>query len=539
MTTVREICWRAEVKNRDRSRAVVVGSVSTVLLAGLMAFTLIKGEKTELQEGGAKLLQIADDAMVHRDLMFADLASAKLGCDPSSLALLRRKMIDRRAILDVLILSNNDKIVCSALAGSLAAEMPLTGPFNRTNRHEYRTTWPQAILPFLAQDRVFHVVKEGAAAVVLSPKILSATQADFQWSLEIVNPSDGSPVRSLYASDAHGKVDPLISDRVCSHKHADVCVTVSRSWGQIYAGHRWELNVSPFFAVVFAILSGISYLRLAEQRRSPTGRILYALLRRKSSFYCVYQPIVELASGRIIGCEVLARYSDNEGSLSPSEFIPIIEKAKQTWAFTELLMAKIESDLDSFPIKDGFRISINFYPCDLTDRQLSILTDCHVLQRLRQTGLQLVCELLETGMDADSYDMLAIQHLRQTGVQIAIDDFGCGSSNIRKLKVLRPDLIKIDKSFVDDLTPDGGSIRSTLIPYMIDMANEIKAPIVAEGIETRYQAEVLQALGVQYGQGYFFSRPIAIKQLSALVCDHDETDRSVTPPHKDVFEVAS
>lgn len=527
------------MKSRDKFRAIVVASVSTAFLAALVAFIIIQGERTELRDGGADLLQAADGAMAQRDLMFADLASVKLGCDPASLSLLRRRMIDRRAILDVLILSDSDTIVCSALAGSLVGGMPLSGPSNRTNRHQDRTTWPQADLPFLAKDRVFHVVRDGAAAVVLSPRVLSASQTDFQWSLELVNPSDGSPTRPLYASDAHGKVDTLISDRVCSYRHADLCVTVSRSWGQVYAGHRWEFNVFPFFALVFAILCGVSYLRIAEQRRSSVGRILYALRKRPDSFYCLYQPIVDLGSGRVVGCEVLARYRDSEGSLSPSEFIPIIEKANQTWAFTELLMSKIEGDLDSFPVREGFRISINFYPCDLTDRQLSILTECQVLQRLRQTGFELVCELLETGMDADSHDMLAIQHLRQTGVKIAVDDFGCGSSNIRKLRVLRPDLIKIDKSFVDDLTPDGGSIRSTLIPYMIDMAAEIEAPIVAEGIESKYQADILRVLGVQYGQGYFFSRPVAIEQLAALVCDDNSVDRSTWPLQLDAFQVAS
>ncbi|QDW28946.1 EAL domain-containing protein [Arthrobacter sp. KBS0702] len=223
-----------------------------------------------------------------------------------------------------------------------------------------------------------------------------------------------------------------------------------------------------------------------------------------------YQPVVELATGRIEGVEALVRWNHPErGLLMPDQFIPL---AEETGMIVELghwvlrtAVRQLRDWQDRLPLDSEFSVRVNISTTELQNLELIE----HVQDILRETGVDasnLIIELTEsmavTGGDVDKY---SLSGLRQLGVQLEIDDFGTGYSSISYLRRLPVNVVKIDRSLIAGLGTDeeqGGFVEAVL--HLIHACG-LKA--VAEGIETAEQAEELIRLGCGSGQGYYFGRP--------------------------------
>lgn len=223
-----------------------------------------------------------------------------------------------------------------------------------------------------------------------------------------------------------------------------------------------------------------------------------------------YQPVVELATGRIEGVEALVRWNHPErGLLMPDQFIPL---AEETGMIVELghwvlrtAVRQLRDWQDRLPLDSEFSVRVNISTTELQNLELIE----HVQDILRETGVDasnLIIELTEsmavTGGDVDKY---SLSGLRQLGVQLEIDDFGTGYSSISYLRRLPVNVVKIDRSLIAGLGTDeeqGGFVEAVL--HLIHACG-LKA--VAEGIETAEQAEELVRLGCGSGQGYYFGRP--------------------------------
>lgn len=107
-----------------------------------------------------------------------------------------------------------------------------------------------------------------------------------------------------------------------------------------------------------------------------------------------------------------------------------------------------------------------------------------------------------------------ISRIKKMGYEVSVDDFGTGYSNLRIVKNIQPDIIKIDKSFVFDM--EESSVRSSMIPQIIDIAATVGARVIAEGVENVEQRDLLLKLGVQYGQGYYFGRPMPLESFAQM-----------------------
>ena len=226
----------------------------------------------------------------------------------------------------------------------------------------------------------------------------------------------------------------------------------------------------------------------------------------------VYQPIMDLASGTVRGVEALLRWTHPSlGPVAPEEFIPLAERTGAIvqlgrWALLEACAQAARWQRDH-PRTPPLLMSVN-----VSGRQLE---DDHfiddVTATLASTGLEpclLVLELTESILvTAPEATVERLQRLKSTGVTIALDDFGTGYSTLSYLKTLPVDVIKIDKSFVDDLV-DRAEGRHELVEAILGLARSIDLPSVAEGIETEYQARQLKELTCEYGQGYLFSPPL-------------------------------
>jgi EAL domain-containing protein (putative c-di-GMP-specific phosphodiesterase class I) len=245
-----------------------------------------------------------------------------------------------------------------------------------------------------------------------------------------------------------------------------------------------------------------------------------------------YQPIVDLGTRRILGLEALVRWQHPErGLLPPVEFIGL---AEETGFITEIGMAVLRQAVAQlrrwqarFPAEPPLTMSVN-----LSARQLERPDfPAQVAAVMAAAGLVrgLVLEITETVLlDGSERIADALRYLRALGVRIALDDFGTGYSSLGYLRRYPIDVIKLDKSFTDDL-PDGA--RSLLlVDSIVALGRDLRMTTVAEGIETADQAECLRRLGPMLGQGYLFSRPKAADDITAMLAAQDVADRATSVP---------
>ncbi|NNM57838.1 bifunctional diguanylate cyclase/phosphodiesterase [Acidocella sp.] len=242
--------------------------------------------------------------------------------------------------------------------------------------------------------------------------------------------------------------------------------------------------------------------------RQKDRRILQSALRQavlRDEFRLEYQPLVDLADGRIIGAEALLRWQHPErGLLAPGEFIALAEEAGLIGQIGEWVLGQACREAAGWPEHVG--IAVNLSPLQFRDSGLVEIID----RALAQGGLapeRLELEITETTMlETNSETVDALWQLHGRGVRIALDDFGTGYSSLSYLRRFPFDKIKIDRSFIRDLGYEKDD--SSIILAIIGLAERMSMVVTAEGVETPKQAQILKAYGCGQAQGYLFSRPV-------------------------------
>jgi diguanylate cyclase (GGDEF)-like protein/PAS domain S-box-containing protein len=216
-----------------------------------------------------------------------------------------------------------------------------------------------------------------------------------------------------------------------------------------------------------------------------------------------YQPLIDLASGRITGLEALVRWPHPErGMVSPAEFIPVAEETGLINGVGGLMLRRACMDAAIWP--DDVRVAVNLLPAQFRTGNLLLV----VMDSLKQSSLppnRLELEITETLLLEKSSQVLATLHaLRALGVRICMDDFGTGYSSLSYLRSFPFDKIKIDQSFVRDLAanPDAQAI----IRSIVSLGKGLGVTITAEGVETEAELSCLRVEGCHGGQGFLFSR---------------------------------
>ncbi|MBM2614314.1 bifunctional diguanylate cyclase/phosphodiesterase [Actinoplanes sp. LDG1-06] len=227
-------------------------------------------------------------------------------------------------------------------------------------------------------------------------------------------------------------------------------------------------------------------------------------------FHVVYQPIVRLSDTRTVAFEALVRWNHPvRGFVSPVAFIPVAEDNGLIVELGEWVMRTACHQLaawrrDLGPAAPGY-ISVN-----VSARQLSEPGFAPVVTGiLAENGLEprsLLVEVTETAIFGGGVAIEAVEALHEAGVLIALDDFGTGHSSLGLLRTVPVDVLKVDKSFVDEISESPG--RAVIVDALIHVSNGLGLRAVAEGVETAEQAAYLRSLGYQYGQGYYFGKPV-------------------------------
>ncbi|MGA2653048.1 MAG: EAL domain-containing protein [Terracidiphilus sp.] len=254
----------------------------------------------------------------------------------------------------------------------------------------------------------------------------------------------------------------------------------------------------------------------AVERQSMEEDLRRALERHE--FTVQYQPILNLESGAITGAEALVRWTScTRGLIPPAQFIPVAEDSGLilpigAWVLREACMqAKAWTAAGMRPIT----MSVNVSP--LQFRSEDFLKSLIVI--LDETGLapeSLRIELTESGlMERAKFATPTLLALRQLGVQVAVDDFGTGYSSLSYLRELRVDTLKIDQSFIREITAPLGD--TTIVSAIISMGRSLKLRVIAEGVESAKDLAFLKSQNCDEAQGYYFSKPISSEQFARLL----------------------
>ncbi len=232
-----------------------------------------------------------------------------------------------------------------------------------------------------------------------------------------------------------------------------------------------------------------------------------------------FQPIVDHQRGRITGFEALARWNGRDGSVSPSEFVPIAEDSGLIVALGAFVLDEACRQAAwwrrTVPGGDDMYVSVNVSPRQLRSHDF-VDTVADVLLRHGLAGEHLWLEITERVLIEDSIGTLAILNgLRSLGVRLAIDDFGTGYSSLSYLKRFPVDRVKIDRSFVAGLALDASS--TSLVRAIVAMAEALDLEPVAEGVENRLQVETLARLGCTSMQGFLLGRPMSPHDAAAEI----------------------
>jgi sensor c-di-GMP phosphodiesterase-like protein len=293
--------------------------------------------------------------------------------------------------------------------------------------------------------------------------------------------------------------------------------------GTSYASQA-AMVLIPLGVLVGLILSAL-LVHVVRNRVSMPNMIKTALAQRR--FYLHYQPVVELASGRIIGAEALIRWDrGSAGEIPTDRFIAAAEEAGLIPLITAHVFELLAQDAHAvLAIMPDFRFSVNLSASDL--HRPSVLGE--VTRLIDASGLgphNLVIEATERSLVDVDRARETMDRLREMGIKLAIDDFGTGYSSLAYLAQIEADYLKIDKLFVQALGTE--SATSQVAERIIEMGKDLNLTIVAEGIETKDQEARLKGLAVEFAQGYLYGQAMAADDLLVRL----RTDRRKFAPRR-------
>lgn len=503
--------------------AVLVGWLGGGLLgcamAAVIAWGALQVRVQAIDLGHAKVLErmhaLQDNVRQMLDVLNA---SHSVECTPDNLSRLRVLLLKNHDVRQIGLLDAEGRLYCSTVSGLLPEPRPgrTQGIDGSVGRYLLNTPL-QVFSPLAPADQRATVIERGRFQVLIDDTPTHEVFAQFADGIWAGNVQQRRRafvgVRGALTDDMASLSTPHIgfdwSQRVWRVTNSvpgvsPISVQSVVGLGDLTQRHPWMVAGYVLLCIVLGWLAGSALVRMGRYLSSM--QFLIRHLCQPANVVCHYQPIIELSTGRVMGCEVLARLQDGQNLLYPDQFIPALNQQQLGWRFDAAVSRHALLELGAaLPPQTQFSVALNFFPQNL--RRDLILP--HLSAAIYDSGrTDLRVELEVTEYDFSSALVPELARLKADGFAISIDDFGTGYSNLGIVKRVAPDYLKIDKSFVFEMAD--ATMRSTLIPEIIAIAKAIGSEVIAEGIEAEDQARQLSLMGARFGQGYHFARPMVL-----------------------------
>lgn len=503
-----------------------VGIVAAVVLPVGLSIFLVRQEslKQEEQRALGYAQEVLSRSEETADQVYADFAKLSASpdpdpCSPRNIDLMRKLDLSSEMIQAIGVIKE-DRLLCTSLT-SVEDPVALGAP---DVRQPFDTRiWARAELPFAKGERFLIIARGEYGAIVhrdlplavgnVDPKLVVAAVSTFPQRVTLISRGH---VKPEWLNAATGKGRKTFSDGtylvaiVASKRYpidALAGLPISELNTRTMAIARWVL---PFSLLMGGLFAWAVATLVRTQTAMPA--VLRAALRRKELFM-VYQPVVDLRTGRWVGAEALIRWHRPSGeSIRPDVFIVAAEDSGLIRHVTRnVVLEQVRRDAQVlFSEYPDFHIAINLAAEDLqSERTIAMLHELAKTTGARSGSLMV--EATERSFADPQTVRSIINALREAGMRVAIDDFGTGYSSLSFLERLNFDLLKIDKSFVETL--DTGAATSQVIHHIIEMAKALRLEMIAEGVETSAQAQFLRERGVHYAQGWLFAKAMPFEQL--------------------------
>ena len=515
-------------RNQQIVAVLLALAVFALLIVGTSCFATYQLNATIFAESQRTLEQYV--RLRHNvDSTFAEL-QARVTAEPcSDLFQTQLRQVAYRADgVNEMLYAPGGVVHCSSTANFTANPLPLGKPDILPRRTGGTTLWMDHGLGFVGlQDLTGTIAWRDPFAVVIPPFALS-TRVPSWLDMEVVllgadgrwwhrGGEAGLYQRHQIAAGPRAPAFDLVFHNLICAPGGHHCAVSEASIADILSD-GWAYFVLA--VVASALLAAWAGTRVRARIRhywSFEARFVRHL--DAGSICCVYQPIMDLKTGEIAGCEVLGRWRDVDGTLVyPDRFIPLVEAEGLTLKLTRLVAERAHAELSALPARRRpLFLSFNIFPRDLDSAVLGPVFENFAGDAGR---FDIIVELVES----DAIDVEKAQHeiiaLRALGIRTFIDDFGTGYSNIQALAALAVDGVKLDRAFA--MAPVDG-MMSQMLSHAIGMIHIAGRAIVVEGIETRERLDLLRGIvpGIDYVQGYFISRPLDIAALVPFLSESE------------------
>ncbi|MEN3290534.1 MAG: hypothetical protein V7634_4834 [Bradyrhizobium sp.] len=511
--------WMVSRRPNFTLLALVVVSTLAFGLAGHFATTsLIRHQQArEIGELTEIVLRRSEFAVDFAAASLDQLANQGLAnCESASLQAIRLHVYQRSAVKDVRVVNADGSVICSAYSETLEFDK---GWIARTDmqasddsklmvfRVEQFGGDALGVLKDIAQDKAL------VAILGVNDNLFDIMPAELRAHSSVgLALTKGEKLGEFAPDGATPPREPIDFALSSARYPLRATIQVDRAALSTWNSETYwpAMAVSLGLGILFGSL-------LARSRRTegPVADLDRALAR--GEFVPYFQPVFDLRSGQIKGCEILARWLREDGSIvPPMSFIPLAESSgrieRMTWQILQRALAGLQPLLK---LDREFKLSFNVVPRHLLSAGFVETLRRHVLAA-KVSARQIVVEVTERDAIEDLDRAAAVvRELRDHGFRVAIDDVGVGHSGLSRLKALGANIIKIDKFFVDTVTADAST--AAIIEMLVTLATDLRMSVIAEGIEAEDQVKALIACGVEEGQGYLVAAPLPLPKFIALL----------------------
>ncbi|MFZ1085019.1 MAG: EAL domain-containing protein [Terracidiphilus sp.] len=504
--------------------ATVCGTVVGYQLARAIA---VRVTESKLDQYASRLVADGEASSAElRTVLAAVGASRRRACSSKETDYFRALIFESDYLKDAGRM-HDGKIECSAALGKPAQPR---GQFQPDFIQQDGTEIYINLAPYRNTNLTVLVLQLGESYVVFTPfsrmhlesspmhYVETVTNAPNQKSGLLLGEQIQTEPAILSSEGRYRKGDTLYVTR-CSIRFFN-CVTAFTTLPEIIAVNRARFNGCIATCALLGAMLGLTSSLLYRRNKSIEQKLRRAI--RQDKLFMVYQPIVDLPSGCIVGTEALVRWIDEEGvSVGPDIFVKIAEQCGFVGEITRLVLRHVLRDfgetLRKYP---DFRLCINVAAADLADPEFLPLLDQSLYKAAVATS-SLVIEITEGSTARHEIAIETIRSLHQRGHCVHIDDFGTGYSSLAYLHELSVDAIKIDKSFTQAVGTD--SVVVAILPQILAMAEALELNVIVEGVETPVQASYFATFDQPIlVQGWLYGRPVSAEKFQKMLAAEEK-----------------